>query len=697
MERLRFCLSTLMALILIGLALASPVTGSAGSVASTSKDSPSLPASATPTVATPPAWGTLEKDGVHWLVTPEGQLFYSKGVNFLDAGKESPKSRAKQAFYWGNFHATIQEWRRSAGAQLQGWGFNTRGGWSDASPEFDLALTVDLELGRNSKFHWFDPFNPEQERETLAWAEKLTAPYRHDPKLLGYFSDNEVGWWNSALFIWYLKKGWENHTKQVLWQLISDHYQGQWRRLLRDWVPARSLTGFEDLKRAGASLQLRPGGYGIQLVNRFMHRYCQHYYGLMARALRQAHPQALLLGDRLPLYYHQDALLAMNDSVDVISTNYNVDVPDGWVAPYYFEGLRRLSTKPVLVTEFFFAAQENRSGNSNQTARSKHPKPGHLMTVTTQAERAFGVKNALRNFARFPNVVGTHWFQTCDEPLGGREDGEDYNMGLIDLANRPYEEVTEVFREWNPKLDDIHRTSLGTALQQPTPPISRHASLAPGHSLGTAPCPVRSVTGRVKVTDQSLIDWDKEHTRLLDFQTPSPYVPFGDVHLGWAPEGLYLATLANTYVDPAFLAYQGEFPLSETFQVHLQVNPSEKRGKPKHYVIHLVPQPNPDFPDGFEVKPRLYRYVNGRPAERLKPDGLVQRIEKSLPHMVVEAFFPAAWFGKEKLHAGQELGVNIHLVSYYRELLMSWDGSPQLLPTKLPETLKQIVLEGNSN
>ena len=707
MVRTRSCLSVLLLLMLIGFALAPmPVAGAAGSAASKTSDSAPPPASAESAADFASGWRTVEKDGVHWLVAPAGQLFYSKGVNFLDAGKDNPKSKAKQAFYWGNFFSTIEEWRRAAGAQLQGWGFNTRGGWSDPSPEFDLALTVDLELGRNSKFHWFDPFSPEQERETLAWAEKLTAPYRNDPKLLGYFSDNEVGWWNSALFIWYLSKGWENHTKRFLWQLVFDHYQGHWDRLLQDWVPELSIGSFEDLKRAGAKLQLRPGGYGIQVVNRFMHRYCQHYYRLMARALRQAHPRALLLGDRLPLYYHQDALLAMNDSVDVISTNYNVDVPDGWVAPYYFEGLRRLSNKPVLVTEFFFAAQENRSGNNNQTARSKYPKPGHLMTVATQAERAFGVKNALRHFARFPNVVGTHWFQYCDEPLGGREDGEDYNMGLIDLANRPYEEVTEVFSQWNPKLDEIHREGTKPPGQRPTPLTSQHPTLhgSPHSSLLTphsnnpmAPYRVQAMTGQINVTDQSLMDWDKERTRLLDLQTPSPYVPFGDVHLAWAPEGLYLATLANTYVDPGFLAYQGEFPLSETFQIHLQVNPSSKRGKTKHYAIHLVPQPNPAFPDGFEVKPQLWRYANGRPAEQLATESSVQRIEKSLPHMVVEAFFPAAFFGEKRLRAGQELQMNIHAVSYYRELIMSWKGSPQLLPTKLPEGMKRIVLQGRSN
>ena len=60
-------------------------------------------------------------------------------------------------------------------------------------------------------------------------------------------------------------------------------------------------------------------------------------------------------------------------------SNYNVDSADGWIADYFFDGLRKLSGgKPVLISEWFFAARENRTGNRNN---------GHLMTVATQ-ERA---------------------------------------------------------------------------------------------------------------------------------------------------------------------------------------------------------------------------------------------------------------------------------------------------------------------
>ena len=95
------------------------------------------------------------------------------------------------------------------------------------------------------------------------------------------------------------------------------------------------------------------------------------YYKLMYRAIHAADPRALVLGDRLPLYYHQDVILAMGDNVDVIRLTTTSISPTAGCAPYYFDGLGKLSNKPVLVTEFFFAAAENQSGNRNETTGSR--------------------------------------------------------------------------------------------------------------------------------------------------------------------------------------------------------------------------------------------------------------------------------------------------------------------------------------
>ena len=61
---------------------------------------------------------------------------------------------------------------------------------------------------------------------------------------------------------------------------------------------------------------------------------------------------------------------------------------------------------------------------------------------------------------------------------------------------------------------------------------------------------IRPAPGPLRTDDTSLADWpDKAGTRLPWFRVPAPYVPFGDVHLTWRPEGLALFHLAQNYVD----------------------------------------------------------------------------------------------------------------------------------------------------
>ena len=42
-----------------------------------------------------------------------------------------------------------------------------------------------------------------------------------------------------------------------------------------------------------------------------------------------------------------------------------------------------------------------------------------------------------------PGLIGTGYFQWCDQDLTGRRDGENYNCGLIDVTDRPYKEQVE--------------------------------------------------------------------------------------------------------------------------------------------------------------------------------------------------------------------------------------------------------------
>src|SRR6185312_2044831 len=146
--------------------------------------------------------------------------------------------------------------------------------------------------------------------------------------------------------------------------------------------PPDGVTDWDGLLHAETITQLRPGSNGINAVRAWTGIVAERYYSLVEKAIRAADPDALIFGDRLPIYYDPVAVRAEARHVDVIATNYNVDSPDGWVARYYFDALHQLSGgKPVLVSEWFFAANQNRTGNLNN---------GHLMTVDTQAERATG-------------------------------------------------------------------------------------------------------------------------------------------------------------------------------------------------------------------------------------------------------------------------------------------------------------------
>lgn len=605
-------------------------------------------------------WTTFVDDsGVRWLKSSQGPV-YSKGVNVINEGKD----KGERGYFWKRFYTTKKDCLRDSEFRLKSWGFNTAGGWSNSDPEIGLPLIPEIDLGRHARLFWFDIFSPSSEKVVTEKAREIVAPYKDNPRVIGYFTDNEAGWWNSPLFEWHLKQGWENWTKKTLWNLLWETYAGDWAKLCKDFVPASGLTSFAELKKAGAILKLRPEGQGIRVVNLFMNKTASRYYSLIKQALNDVHPGALIVGDRLPLYYHQDALRALLGKVDIVSTNYNVDVPDGWIAPYYFETLEKISGLPVLVSEFFFAAQENRSGNKNN---------GHLMTVKSQAARAAGAKEAICILAGFPNVIGAHWFQYYDEPTGGRDDGEDYNMGLVDINNRPYERLTDMFAETNPQLEKIHAEACfeNAFLSTDKIKICKSAKEKPNRPLFVYPSEERIIIG-----DNSLLDWpDKKRSRVLGFKAQAPYAPFGDVHLAWRPEGLYLSSLASCYIDPRFLAYTGEFPLSEAYLVEIKIKLND--GAVQIIQAYLTPVASREHKDRFGLIPRLFigqaRTVELTDQARMQEvatAGRLVTLNNPLPHIQMELFIPAVELGLTKLSPGQNLDLQINLRNFYREINM---------------------------
>jgi hypothetical protein len=591
-------------------------------------------------------WSLVAENGVDWFKTPCGERFFSLGINTLDGGYSWRTQGNKIAYNWQTFYPSLAEWVRVTQKRLGDWGFNTAGGWSLTPDKLPIPMIVNLELGRRAKFHWFDPFDPATETRMMALAREFVAPYRGSPFRIGYFSDNEVGWWAGALFVYYSTRPPQNLTKQRWIAMLREDYGDDWRRFTADFIPPPRVASWRSLLASQKMTRMRPGGHGIAAVREWTGIIAERYYTLAEKAIRAADPDALYFGDRLPIYYDPAAVRAMARHVDAIATNYNPDSGDGWIAHYYFEGLEQLSgNKPILVTEWFFAATENRTGNTNN---------GHLMTVTTQAQRARGSAAAAEHFAAIPAVVGEHWFQYYDHPKGGRPDGEDYNFGLVDIDDRPYQEVVQA-------LTDINRRAAVI-----------HAGARPAqNSIDDFELPHAAIS----LSDHSLSDWPKPAS-LLPPLTPMPgAVDFSEIYLSWSDEGLALATIGQDYFDVDLLAYDGAFPLGESYRVEIGVDAGDG---PRRMTLFFIP-PRTKIKDYLEMKWTLCEGAAQQAiTQGCSPPAGAEAVYfgADQPRVTAEMIIPWSALGVAPPAAGAVLRAEIAVTSWHGERWMSLSGRP---------------------
>jgi len=58
-----------------------------------------------------------------------------------------------------------------------------------------------------------------------------------------------------------------------------------------------------------------------------------------------------------------------------------------------------------------------------------------------------------------PNIIGTHWHQFADQATTGRFDGENFQVGMVDICDRPYPETIKGIRNVGYKLYQIRNNA----------------------------------------------------------------------------------------------------------------------------------------------------------------------------------------------------------------------------------------------
>ena len=375
---------------------------------------------------------TLSRDGNQWwLRSPDGQPFFSVGVCFVTRGASRESFNPTNPGYaaWQHYQNNAA-WADTTLKRLRQWRFETIGAWSHhsnlaASPYMLRGLTPVLHVGSTAGAPWWDMWDQKIIQRMDDIAREQILPVRDDPHLIGYYTDNEMGWWNATLFRMALDQPPTSGQRQRLLRLLRETYGNDWKKLLADFEP-EGADSFDRLDQRG-QLWLRPGGNGVIVMRRFLALAAERYYQLVHDIIRKYDRRALILGDRYQSFYYPEVADAAAPYVDAISCNLNASWHDGSFVRFQLDTLHALTEKPVFVSEFYMAATANRSGNKNDH--------GIFPVVPTQRERAHGIRTTLNMLVRLPYVVGADWFQYFDEPTEGRYDGENFNFGLVDILS----------------------------------------------------------------------------------------------------------------------------------------------------------------------------------------------------------------------------------------------------------------------
>jgi hypothetical protein len=266
-----------------------------------------------------------------------------------------------------------------------------------------------------------DPYDPafvQSARQAFA-AEKSTT-YR-DPWCIGYFIGNELEWRGGPDVINEVLTAAANRPgKRAFVQLLQQRHasiadlNAAWHTSYASWDELLSQTNKVDAARAANDFI----AFNTELARR--------YYETVQTELKRATPGKLNLGSRFNTV-NPITVRAAAQYCDVVSFNK------------YETSIRNLSLpdhidRPIIIGEFHFPAWD-RSFAANSGC-------GPLSETQRADSYWYYVTGALEN----PQIVGTHWFQYLDQPLTGRGDGENFAIGFVDVADTPYEALTQVTR-----------------------------------------------------------------------------------------------------------------------------------------------------------------------------------------------------------------------------------------------------------
>lgn len=392
-----------------------------------------------------------------WLVDPDGCLFWSTGLDCVRPGIEAAWEGLQDALAWippqdgeykeawsrrsvnylaANFirafgsEKWMQNWETIVLSQMRAFGFNTVANWSSwqvaqkAKVPYVRPLSIGFSQTPKIYRDFPDVFHPAFAQDAQKYAQQL-GETKDDPALIGYFLMNEPTWGFSR----------ESPAAGMLFNTPACAT----RKALSEFLRGRHGNDAALSKAWGIQTRLAEiaeGEWKIRLTTEakkdlydFSEEMVARFFQTLSEACKAVDPHHLNLGIRYQGVPPEWTVKGMQ-SFDVFSMNcYQPRVP--------LDVCKKICEKlqmPVMIGEYHFGALD-----------VGLPSPG-LVHVRTQKDRGKAYRLYLEDAAANPYCVGVHYFTLYDQSALGRSDGENYNIGFLDICNRIYEPLVRAAR-----------------------------------------------------------------------------------------------------------------------------------------------------------------------------------------------------------------------------------------------------------
>ena len=410
--------------------------------------------------------------GKWWLVDPEGRLFWSHGTDCVRSGNATPISDREHyyrdlpesdspfgQFYGGGswaphgyykdhspyktydfsqanfFRKYGQDWAAAFAEithlRLKSWGMNTIANWSDRDiylmrkTPYVCTISYSAKTLEGSEGYWgkfFDVFDPSFREALRQRLESEKGRSVGDPWCIGYFVHNELAWGDEvSLALAALISPAEQPAKEVFLDDLKakyttiDNLNNAWAADYSTWDALLQSMQAPDKDKARADLTA------------FYTKTAETYFGTIREELDKFAPNQLYMGCRFA-WVNDRAARAAAKFCDIVGYNrYSYSVAE--------HRLPDRIDKPTIIGEFHFGALDRGMFHTG------------LKKTANQQDRADKYESYVRGALRNPYIVGTHWFQYKDQATTGRGDGENYQIGLIDICDKPYPEIIRAVRE----------------------------------------------------------------------------------------------------------------------------------------------------------------------------------------------------------------------------------------------------------